>query len=379
MNVTPYTTASGRRWMVRYRKPDGSQTKRRGFGTKRAAELWAAANVVSIDDGTWIDPKAGKVTVGQLADTWLESKTKVAPKTKAAYSAAVRHQLAPLRDTPVSTLRPSDVQSWLDGLDCSPKTATNAYQVLGQVLKRAVRDRVIVASPCVDIDLPTPTAKPRRFLTVAQVETLAAATGRPLEVYVLAYCGLRFGELAALRVQDVRGARLAVSRSVSELGGTMVWGSTKSGKAREVPMPAFLALLLAEHVAGRGPDELVFTAPEGGVLRYRNARRWWDKAVAGESSLPDGLTPHELRHTCASLAIRSGANVKVVQRMLGHSSAALTLDRYGHLYDDDLDAAAAALGALRSRECAQNVPTGPFSGGSGGLEMGSDLGAPERI
>jgi len=77
--------------------------------------------------------------------------------------------------------------------------------------------------------------------------------------------------------------------------------------------------------------------------------------------------------------IRSGANVKVVQRMLGHSSAALTLDRYGHLYDDDLDAVAAALRALRSRECAQIVPAGPFPGGAGGPEMGSDLGAPERI
>jgi integrase len=56
----------------------------------------------------------------------------------------------------------------------------------------------------------------------------------------------------------------------------------------------------------------------------------------------DGVRLQDLRHTCASLAIKSGANVKVVQKLLGHKTAVLTLDRYGHLYPDDLDAVAAA-------------------------------------
>jgi integrase len=58
----------------------------------------------------------------------------------------------------------------------------------------------------------------------------------------------------------------------------------------------------------------------------------------------EGLVPHGLRHTTASLAIGAGANVKVVQRMLGHATAAMTLDLYGHLLDDDLSGAAEALG-----------------------------------
>lgn len=82
------------------------------------------------------------------------------------------------------------------------------------------------------------------------------------------------------------------------------------------------------------------------------------KDLRTAAGVPAVVDPYELRHTCASLAIRAGANVKVVQRMLGHSSAALTLDRYGHLFDDDLDAVADALGALRSGECGQNVGTG---------------------
>jgi len=57
----------------------------------------------------------------------------------------------------------------------------------------------------------------------------------------------------------------------------------------------------------------------------------------------DGLTPHEMRHTAASLAISAGANVKAVQRMLGHASAAVTLDVYSDLFDSDLDTVSAAL------------------------------------
>ena len=62
------------------------------------------------------------------------------------------------------------------------------------------------------------------------------------------------------------------------------------------------------------------------------------------------MTPHDLRHTAASLAVSAGANVKAVQRMLGHASAAMTLDLYAELFDDDLEAVATALDAARARE-----------------------------
>lgn len=59
------------------------------------------------------------------------------------------------------------------------------------------------------------------------------------------------------------------------------------------------------------------------------------------------MTSHDLRHTTASLAISSGANVKAVQRMLGHASAAMTLDTYADLFEDDLNAVSAALDVAR--------------------------------
>ena len=102
-----------------------------------------------------------------------------------------------------------------------------------------------------------------------------------------------------------------------------------------MPLPRFLVADLVPLIEGKGPDDLVFTAPRGGVLRGRNFRREvFDPAVRRVG--PPGFHPHELRHTAASLAIASGADVKVVQQMLGHKTATLTLDLYGHLFPDRL-------------------------------------------
>ena len=113
---------------------------------------------------------------------------------------------------------------------------------------------------------------------------------------------------------------------------------TTSGAA----VPAFLIRDLKVAAAGRGPDDLVLPAPEGGYLRNGHFRSRFFQQAAASVGL-DGLTPHELRHTAASLAIASGANVKAVQRMLGHASAAMTLDVYAGRFADDLDAVAQGL------------------------------------
>ncbi len=114
-----------------------------------------------------------------------------------------------------------------------------------------------------------------------------------------------------------------------------------------MPLPGFLVDELARTVVKRPKDELAFPSPQGAVLRNRNARAAWFDTAAQAIGEP-GLTPHELRHTAASLAIKAGANVKAVQRMLGHASAAMTLDRYADLDDDDLDDVADRLDALRA-------------------------------
>jgi site-specific recombinase XerD len=123
-----------------------------------------------------------------------------------------------------------------------------------------------------------------------------------------------------------------------------------------VPIPRFLVDQLAVDVAGKSPADLVFTSPRGTALRAGVFRRdVFDRAA--ESVGLDGLHPHELRHTAASLAIAFGANVKVVQQMLGHKSPTMTLDLYGHLFADQLDEVADALdSAARAAAVAPALP-----------------------
>ena len=113
-----------------------------------------------------------------------------------------------------------------------------------------------------------------------------------------------------------------------------------------MPYPAFLSEALARECEGKTRTDLVFG--DGSMhLRSPSTRdRWFvyakKRAHAVDSSIPD-LTLHDLRHVAASLAVSAGANVKALQRMLGHASAAMTLDTYADLFDDDLDAVAVAL------------------------------------
>lgn len=97
-----------------------------------------------------------------------------------------------------------------------------------------------------------------------------------------------------------------------------------------------------EQCAGKGPDDLVFTGPTGTHMHPPRGTRGWFEGARVRAGL-GGLTPHDLRHSAASLAVAAGANVKAVQRMLGHASAAMTLDVYADLFDDDLDSVAIAL------------------------------------
>ena len=223
------------------------------------------------------------------------------------------------------------------------------------------------------VELPSVTAVEQRFLTLEQLHILADAAGphRPL-VYVLGTCGLRFGEVAELRWRDLdlQKLQIRVARSVTLVDSEFVVGSPKNGKGRTVSVPAFVAeMLIQSGTASR--DALVFPDSEGGHMRGSNVRRrWWSNAVAAAELFPRTETTaageeivvydfkvHELRHTAASLAIQAGANIKALQNMLGHESAGLTLDRYGHLYGSDVEAVGVAINTLLTRKCGQNVGT----------------------
>ncbi|WP_308471461.1 site-specific integrase [Rathayibacter sp. AY1C5] len=173
-------------------------------------------------------------------------------------------------------------------------------------------------------------------------------------VEFLAYTGLRWGEATGLRVGDVdrKRRRVQVRENAVSVGGRIIVGTPKSHEARSVPFPPFLDEALHELTEHRDPNAILFG--DGiSYVRTPDGRRGWfvsglRKIQIADSHFPT-ITLHGLRHTAASLAISSGANVKAVQRMLGHASAAMTLDTYADLFDDDLDAVAVAMDDARSR------------------------------
>jgi integrase len=170
-------------------------------------------------------------------------------------------------------------------------------------------------------------------------------------VLLLAYTGLRWGEATGLRVRDVDTLkrRLTVRENAVRVNGKIVVGTPKSHASRTVPYPDFLTLDLARQCQGKASGDLVFGA---GLVRLVAPTHggWFEYAIKRAQTVDrtfPRLTPHDLRHTAASLAISAGANVKAVQRMLGHASEAMTLDVYADLFDDDLDAVAVALNQAR--------------------------------
>lgn len=347
-------------WVVAWREPDGRQ-RRKAFDRKADAEAWATHVEHGLRSGAYLDPTAARATVGELAEVWRRGQLQLTPSTAARYDGVLRNQVLPTWErVPLGAVAFGTVQAWVADLHASglaPRSVLKAHMLLARVLDLAVKERRIPINPARGVELPRAKQTAKQFLTADQLHDLAeacedACTGLGLIVTTLGYTGLRFGELAALRVSDFDPLRrrLHVRRSVTDVNGRMVIGEPKTHQHREVGVPRFLVEEIAEHLAaiGRRGDDLIFTAPEGGVLRLNNVRRrGFDRGTAAVGLT--GFTPHALRHTAASLAVASGADVKAVQRMLGHASAAMTLDVYAGLFEDGLDAVADAMDATATR------------------------------
>lgn len=177
-----------------------------------------------------------------------------------------------------------------------------------------------------------------------------ARDGNQLEILVrlLGYTGLRIGEALALTpaALDLDRRIMRIERAVSEVSGRQVFGTPKNGRTRVVPIPDFLRRDLRVLTrATRGGDDFLFATKHGTPLRASNLRLHFDMAALAVGQA--GLHIHDLRHTAATLAVSAGANVKSVQRMLGHSSASLTLDVYADLFEPDLGDVAGALSRMR--------------------------------
>lgn len=261
---------------------------------------------------------------------------------------ADRHATScPIRDGGACRCTPGP----LDG-----STIRNALMPLRVMFRRAIVDEVVTSSPLVALDLPS--AEGRRdtvvepLVIVRLLDALERVDDRALWA-VAFYTGLRLGEIAGLRWQDVNLQErvLHVRQAWDERAGVAVAPKSSSG-VRTVPIMQPLRGPLAEHRLAAGwNDGLVFgVAPDRSFttscVRER-ARLHWRKAGLSP------VTPHVARHTHATLMIAAGANQKTLSTLMGHGSIAITLDRYGHLFQDALVQAGALGDAYLAKEHAK--------------------------
>jgi integrase len=339
------------RWYARYYDPSGKRHSK-AFDTKGEADRFLATVSHSKITGSYVDPNRSRVTVGEWADQWLASKLNLAPKTRDRYEGILRAHIRPRwGKMPLAKVTHAELQRWIADIDAAPATVKKVHRVMSMLLAYAVTDDRLAKNPADKTSLPRVRVAEKRFLTHQQVHELAEAVGPSyrLMVLFLAYTGLRFGEMAALRVNRIYflRRRALVAESVTPVKGVMTFGPTKGHERREVPLPRFLVDDLAAHLVGKSPSDLVFTGPRGAAMRYPVFQRGALNQACERIGIAR-ITPHELRHTAASLAIASGADIKVVQQMLGHKSATMTLDQYGHLFGDRLDVVADAMDTART-------------------------------
>jgi integrase len=344
------------RWRVRW--VDGTGAERtKSFQRKPDAQAYLNGLTADLHRGEYVDPRKSAETFGSVAEQWFATKQHRKPKTVVGYRSLLDTVVLPTwTDVPLKRIDYESYSTWLGGLSIdggqrgtglSASRIIQSHQLVGAVLKYAQRTGKIAKNVAHEIkrdeDLPEQVEREPRYLTHAELLARASAMGRfKTLTLVLGYCGLRFGEAVALRRGHVGTKVLVVSSSATAVKGEgIVESTTKTNRSRHVPVPEPIWLeLQAELPADR--NALVFPGREGGFLPLGEYRWAFDNACSDVGI--EGLTPHGLRHTTASLAISAGANVKVVQRLLGHATAAMTLDRYGHLLNDDLSSVADALG-----------------------------------
>jgi integrase len=268
--IESYESSTGAtRYTVRYRTPERKQTKRRGFTTMRAAREFAATVETRKLSGGYVAPSAGRVVFGEVAESWLAGKVNLAASTRARYRSALHVWLLPaFGSVPLSEITAERLRRWVAGAAASSSAATvrKNVTVLHQVLAQAVADGRLAANPAAGLELPTLDEIEKRYLAAGQIRALADAAGEHgALVLLLGFTGLRFGEAAALTVRDIDliNGRVRVHRSVTAVGGTMIYLAPKSHQARTVPLPAFLITALREHLRGRELGALVFPDSRG--------------------------------------------------------------------------------------------------------------------
>ena len=346
------------RWEARYtagRDPGtGKQVQRSIYGdTQKEVRQKLSQVTTAIDKGTYQAPN--KITVAAWMEEWLDTfcAGNVKPLTLQSYRASIKNHIVPaigamelqaVKGTHIQRLYNSMTRAGLSG-----KTVKNTSAIMHKAFSVAMKQGIIAANPCDAAELPKAEHKDIRPLADDEIPLfLSAIDGSPMRnAYALClFAGLREGECLGLSwgQVDFEKGRITVSQQLQKEKAKgwqyYIAPSTKNGKPRTIePPPIAFDYLRAERVKQlenrlkAGPvwsnsDDLVFTDEAGGHYAiYTFYRRF--KAIAASIGRSDAR-PHDLRHTAATVAIASGADVKSVQELLGHATASFTLNVYAH-------------------------------------------------
>jgi integrase len=335
-------TRTGPVYDVRYRVARRVITKT--FDRKVDADQYQRRVAHQEITGELIDPRSSRITYADWWNLWWPTTVNLRPSTRARDESIYRTHLARFAGTRLGDITRRAVQQLVADLQAAGKAPTTVHktvQVLSKSLRAAVDDGRLLRNPAERLDLPRIEPEERRYLAAAEVHRLADAIEPDYRALVLlgAYCGLRLGEMLALRRRhvDLLRLRVEVHSTIYELNGELVENAPKTRAGRRaVPLPKIVVDALDAHLHATphdGADSYLFTAPHGGPVRtHAWRRRVWTPAVRAAGLEP--LTPHGLRHTAVAFWIHAGASPNEVKARAGINSVVTVLDRYGHLFPD---------------------------------------------
>jgi integrase len=255
-----------RKYQARYRDLDGRE-RARNFTRATDAEAWVTSIENAKLEGSYLDPKAGRVRLAEWAQRWLEGvRPALKPKTVTTYESLIRSRILPTFGArQLRSVQHSDVQAWvarMEGDGLSASRIRQATVVLQMMFEAAERDRMIGRNPARGVRRPTLPSEEARFFDPATVERIATVAPAPYDLMVrlMGQVGPRFGEVAALRrrsFEDLRGW-LEIRESLAELPRQtlagekrepLLFGPTKTHATRRIPLPPTLAAAMREHVS----------------------------------------------------------------------------------------------------------------------------------
>jgi integrase len=320
----------------------GGRVVTRTFASKKEADAYAATTEADRLRGVMFDPGRGRITVRELGAEWLASNPAKRADTRATDEYHLRTHIFPaLGDRRIDSVVQTDVQSLVNHLSArlAPRTVRRAHGVLRSLCAYAEMTDRIGRSPCRNVKLPRVQPLERSMPLSEDLARLVAAmdeSNRPM-VYLGAVLGLRFSEVAGLRVgrMDLGSGSVSVNETITrDSQGRPVFDAPKSAASRRtIALPAPLREPEADS------DALVFVSPEGGPLRYANWRnRVWSPAREA-AGLPN-LGFHDLRRAMATALVEDRTDMKTTQVRMGHSDSRLTLALYAQAVPEADQAAA---------------------------------------